>query len=473
MTRSPRRWSIAALATLGLLTGALSACSADDRVGGTFDTTVNPADCGVAALERASGPVTVVFWHTMVRSNLDWLVATTKAFNDSQDKVKVVLRQQPTYQDLFTKYKAGLASGDLPDLVQAEETVVQQMIDSRSTIPVQACIDATDYDLSDFLPRGLAYYETGGVQRAMPWAISNPVLFYNRVAFERAGLDPDRPPRTLDEVREMSEQIVKSGAAKYGVALKPAPYIYEYLLAKSGGELVDNGNGRRSRAQHSNLTSPTSLAIWNWWNEMLDDDLALDTGSDPNNIDHLLALANETEGAAMTFESSSAIGPIDEVLSSGAFPSVKPGTAPLPALTEGGGVPVGDGALWIPRGSDPARRAAAWMFIEYLSEPAQQAAMAVAGGYVPTVKGAVSEPALVEHWKAKPIFRVGYDQLLAGELTDANVGTLVGEYQGLRNAVRDGFVRMNRQGQDPDEAAEQAEAEADIVMQEYNDRVGA
>lgn len=468
-TRRIRSGLVAVVAGAGLLVG----CTADDRVGGTFDTTVTPAECGVAALKTADKPVKIVFWHVMAETTLDWLEATTAEFNRSQDEIEVILRRQPNYTDLFTKYKAGLASGDLPDLVQMEETVVQQMIDSRSTIPAQACIEATDYDVSDYLPRGLAYYAPGGVQRAMPWAISNPVLFVNRAAFRKAGLDPDDTPETLAEVREMSEKIVESGAAKFGIALKPAPYIFEFLLAKSGGEYVDHGNGRRSRAEHANLDSPEALAIWRWWHDMVADGLALDTaGEDPANIDHLLALANETEGAAMTIESSSAIGPVAAILASGAFPNVEPGTAPLPALTRGGGVPVGDGALWIPRASDPAKRAAAWKFVTFLNALAQQAAMAVAGGYVPAVRSAVEVPELQAQWKAQPMFRVGYDQLMAGEMSDANVGSLLGEYQGLRNSVRDGLIRTLRQGVDPEEAARQAKAEADIVIQEYNDRAG-
>jgi ABC-type glycerol-3-phosphate transport system substrate-binding protein len=175
----------------------------------------------------------------------------------------------------------------------------------------------------------------------------------------------------------------------------------------------------------------------------------------------------------MTIESSSAIGPIEAVLASGAYPGVDPTTAPLPALTPGGGVPVGDGALWIPKASSPAKRAAAWRFITYLNDAEQQAAMAIAGGYVPVVKSAVEVPELIAKWEEQPMFRTGYDQLLAGELSDANVGTLVGEYQGLRDAVRDGLIRMLRDGVDPADATDRAKAEADIRIQEYNDRVGA
>jgi sn-glycerol 3-phosphate transport system substrate-binding protein len=464
---SPRRLA-AVLAAAALLTSGAVACTPDDRVGGTFDTTVDPDDCGLEALERATEPVTITFWHTLLRSNAEWLEAATERFNQSQDQVRVRLAQQPSYQDAFTKYKAGLQSRDLPDLVQMEETTVQQMIDSRSTIPVQACIDASDYDVSTFVPRGLEYYASGGVQRAMPWAISNPILLYDASKLAAAGFD--RPPATFDEVRTMSQAIVDAGVAEHGISLKIAPYIYEFLLAKSGGEYVNNGNGRDARADEANLDSETSLAVFRWWTDLVDDGLALNTGADPNNIDHLLAIA--TGGAAMTIEASSAIGPIEAVLSSGDFGDLELVAAPLPSLTGGGGVPVGDGALWLPEASSPAERAAAWRYAQFLLAPEQQAGLAVAGGYVPVRTDATDVPELVAHWKAHPAYRVGYDQLLAGPVDRATVGSLIGEYQAVRDATRDALIRMLRFHDDPAEAAGNAKAEADIAMQEYNDRVG-
>jgi sn-glycerol 3-phosphate transport system substrate-binding protein len=380
------------------------------------------------------------------------------------------LAQQPNYQDTFTKYKAGLQSGDLPDLVQMEETTVQQMIDSRSTIPAQACIEASDYDLEPFLPRALEYYASGGVQRAMPWAISNPVLFYDKAAFEEAGLDPEAPPRTFEEVQKYSRQIVDAGVRTHGISLKIAAYIYEFLLAKSGGEYVNNGNGRQARADEANFDSDPSLAVLDWWKGMVDSDLALNTGADPNNIDHLLALANGS--AAMTIEASGAIGPVEAVLASGDFGAVEVMTAPLPSLEGDGGVPVGDGALWIPNASTPAERAGAWLYTQFLVSAASQAGLAIAGGYAPARTDAAEQPELIAHWEANPQYRVAYDQLLDGPVNDATIGSLIGDYQAVRNAIRDGMIRMLRFDDDPLDAAEAAKGEADIAMQEYNDRVG-
>ena len=151
----------------------------------------------------------------------------------------VSLLQFPNYQDLLTKYLGGLSSGDLPDLFQPEDTTVQRLIDSRSTVPMQACVDADHYSLKDFLPRATGFYSYDNVLQGMPWTISNIVLWYNTTAFEKAGLDPKHPPATLAEVMEDSRKIVQSGAAKHGIALRVEPYVFEFLNAKSGGTYVE------------------------------------------------------------------------------------------------------------------------------------------------------------------------------------------------------------------------------------------
>ena len=455
---------VAAIGAPGGVSGAASNASAAGNA--------PPAsECGLAALAKAKKPVTIDFWHAFVSSNNTWLVATINQFNSSQDEVHVNLLQEPSYQDLFTKYKAGLISGDLPDVAEFEETTVQQLMDSKTTIPVQACIDASHYSLTDYVKRALAYYSYGGVQQSMPWAVSNVVLFYNTEDFVKAGLNPAQPPTTLAQVRQDSERIVASGAAKHGIALHEEPYDLEHLLAKSGGELVNNGNGRVSRTTRAELNSPTALKIWQWWDSMVTSGLALDTGSNENSIDHLLALG--TGEAAMTFEASSAIGPIEQILNSGQYPGVHVAAAPLPALTTGGGVPVGDGSLWIPAHASPAQRGAAWKLIEFLDSPAEQASMAAACGYAPVRVSATTLPVLTAKWKADPSFRVAYEQLTTGNLNNANLGSLIGDYQGVRNSIRDGMVQMLSNHLSPTAAAQYAEQEANGDITYYNERIGA
>ena len=54
-----------------------------------------------------------------------------------------------------------------------------------------------DADISDILTRVVQYYSVGGVLYPVPFNVSNPVLYYNKVAFRKAGLDPAKPePRS-------------------------------------------------------------------------------------------------------------------------------------------------------------------------------------------------------------------------------------------------------------------------------------
>ena len=137
-----------ALAALGTASGTAGAATAPPA------TKVVPSACGLSALAKARTPVQITMWHTMTQTNNTWLVNAVAQFNSAQQKVHVTLVQQPDYPSEFVKYKAGLSSGDLPDLAQFEDTTVQQLVDSHSTVPVQDCIAASHYSLQRLPGRG-------------------------------------------------------------------------------------------------------------------------------------------------------------------------------------------------------------------------------------------------------------------------------------------------------------------------------
>jgi sn-glycerol 3-phosphate transport system substrate-binding protein len=467
-TRAILTAALAAALTFAACGSGGSKTSTATRPRGPSD--VNPADCGLDAFAKATKPVEVKFWHEMTRANSEWLGRETKKFNDSQHDVHVTLVQFATYQDLLTKYLAGLSTKSLPDLFHPEDTTVQRMIDSQSVMPVQACVDADHYDLTKLLPRATAYFSFDKVLYGMPWSLSNPILWYNKAAFTKAGLDPNKPPRTLEQVKQYSRKIVSSGAAKHGIALRVEPYIFEFLNAKSGGTLVNEDNGRRARATAATLESPTANRIWSWWNDMVHSGLALNTGGATGNIDHMLAVG--TGDAAMTMEASGVLGTVKQVLEEGQYATVRIGTAALPSLDGGGGVPVGDGSLWISKASAPEKRAAAWQFVKYLASPEQQASLAVEGGFAPIRPDATKVPALAQKWAAEPIYRVSYDQLTTGAEDPSTAGSLVGDYQGVRDAIKDGLLSMLTGGLSPTAALRKAQQEADTSIKAYNDRLG-
>jgi sn-glycerol 3-phosphate transport system substrate-binding protein len=467
------RW----VALLAACTVAIAACGGGDdgnggssSGGGNGDASDLPS-CPLDALEEAGKPVEITMWHAMTRANEEELTRLTNEFNASQQDVKVTLSAAPSYQDNLTRYRAGLSTGELPDLMQGEDTSLQYMIDSASVLPAQSCIEADDYDTSDTLPRVLNYYTVQDVLWPMPFNVSNPVLYYNKAAFQRAGLDPETPPKTLDEVRAASQQIVDSGANPYGIAFKTDAWFFEHWMAKAAEIYVDNENGRAERATSVAFDNETGVELWTWLDDMVDDGLMLSTGD--ADIDHLLAIGNEQ--AAMTIDTSAALGTISQILGSGQFAGVTLGVGPMAGPdSPDGGVLVGGAALYIVNQSAPEKQAAAFEFAKYLNDPQVQAEWAAATGYIPIRESSVTMSPLVERWTEQPYYRIAYDQLLTGPENPATAGPVIGPYgargEGVRGAVIDGLQSMLAEGTSPEDAIRQAAEASNTAIEEYNAR---
>ncbi len=108
-----------------------------------------------------------------------------------------------------------------------------------------------------------------------------------------------------------------------------------------------------------------------------------------------------------------------------------------------------------------------------MAAPEQQASLAVAGGFAPIRADATTVPVLAQKWAAEPIYRVSYDQLTTGAEDASTAGSLIGDYQGVRDAVKDGMLSMLTGGLSPTAALQKAQREADAAIKAYNDRVGA
>jgi sn-glycerol 3-phosphate transport system substrate-binding protein len=149
-------------------------------------TAATPLDslppCPTDALAAADSPVELTFWHGMTAELEKQLTTLTDQYNASQSAVKVTLQNQGGYEQVIDKYLQS-GQGSRPELVQAPEYAVQSFRDTNSFIPVEACAESAGFDRAVLLPSAVNAYSTGGVQWAMPFNVSNPVLFYNKKIF--------------------------------------------------------------------------------------------------------------------------------------------------------------------------------------------------------------------------------------------------------------------------------------------------
>lgn len=418
------------------------------------------------------GRIVVTLWHSMAQTLEPALKRIVDEFNESQDKYEVRAVFQGTYTESLNKLIATRDPANMPTFIQLDDTATQIMVDSGVVTPMQDFIDDDAYDLADFEPKALSYYRIDDKLYSMPFNLAGPILYYDREAFRQAGLDPDHPPATLDEVRQDSERILQKDASgkttRYGIALTISPWVFEQMLAKQDALYVNNDNGRTGRATEAVFDSEQGKAIIEWWDQMVDDGLAIDKGT--QGLDAMLELGNRH--VAMAIESTAALrAAVSLAVLSGEDPS-QLGTAFLPAPAGGGGIILGGASMWIMNERPDEEQRGAWEFIKFAVSPEQQAQWHSDTGYFPVRVSAYELPPAVKAREDFPQFETAVEQLHQSPDTPATRGALVGRFSEVRQQITEAFQEVLSTDADPGATLEQAAADATRVIEDYNRTVG-
>ncbi|MFT6763494.1 MAG: sn-glycerol 3-phosphate transport system substrate-binding protein [Candidatus Aldehydirespiratoraceae bacterium] len=432
--------------------------------------------CPVDALATAGGPVEITFWHGLGNELEVALNQTIADYNASQGQVVVELQNQVSYEAIADKYIQSNVD-DRPDIVQLPEYVVQSFAQSDTFVPVQACAEASDYDTSAFLPRTLGAYVFEGIQWALPFNVSNPVLYYNRQMFEQAGLDPDDPPVTLEELREVSQQLVDSGVSSTGIALDSGRdsgggWFFEQWFSRAGALYADNGNGRSAPATKVLFNNELGIELLTYLQEMIDSGLAVTVGDNAGGQDSFLRMIDQDAPAAMTISTSAAISSVIAALGSGIAQGLGPediGVGPMPGPSDTPAAQVGGASLWIPAGHDDEVTAAAWDFMQYLTAAQTQSTWADATGYIPIRTDALTLDPIDSRYTNDGRYQVAFDQLLAAADDPSAQVPAIGPQREVRSVTADAIATIYGGG-DIAQALADAEAAANALIANYNAR---
>lgn len=467
--RLPRPLPAALLAASALLATAGTTAVTSALTAAPAGAARLPA-CPLSALAKAKGTVHIALWESMTRANGQTLATITNRFNASQHKIQVTLVPQASYDDTWDKYAAGLSNGQLPALAQLEDQRTQEAIDTRSILPVQSCIDATHYSTADYLPRPLAYWRVNGVQVAMPFAVSNPILYYNKKAFAKAGLNPNDPPTTLPA---MLADAKKLKAAGYLVGLKLDPWHLETWLATANRFFVNHDNGRSGRATKAAFDTAIGRQIFADLDALVKGGYAVtNPDNGPDDYDNLLGIGSGKY--AMSIDTSAALGTISQVLNSGQYPNVTLGVGPFPVFSARikGGIEPGGSGLYISNRVPPAQQAAAWKYLTFLDSSASQATWGAGTGYIPVRKSSLRSPTMLRLYAANPGYKVAANQLLHGVTSAATAGSVIGSYADVRQDVLNAEEDMLGGSLTPAQAISQAQSSVNSTLAAYNERLG-
>lgn len=109
------------------------------------------------------------------------------------------------YGEILNQVINMAGGGDRVDCVFSEMIWLPALVDAGLAAPMKDVLDE-DF-LKDYYPNILEAHKVDGEVYGAPLYVSPSLLFYNKNLFEKAGLDPNEPPKTYEEMLSMAEKL--------------------------------------------------------------------------------------------------------------------------------------------------------------------------------------------------------------------------------------------------------------------------
>jgi len=358
------RRTLPGLTGIAALTLVLAACGSDG--GGSNESDSSPDD----NVDPASLSAELTWWDTSDPANEGpaFRELITK-FNEEYPNVKINYQSVP-FGEAQNKFKTAAEAGSgAPDILRAEVAWVPEFAAAGHLYALDGTPLLED---NNFLETPLSSNVYDGKTYGVPQVTDTLGLMYNKELFEKAGLDPEAPPTTWDEVADAA-QALKSKAKVDGIYLNSAGYFLLPFMYGEGGDLVDTESETIVVDSDANKTGVRTAQ----------DLVKSGAAVKPD--------ANDAYGTMMTLFKEGKVGMIIngpwEVANVSGDPGFggfeNLGIAPVPGGSAEPGAPVGGHNYVIYSGMDEAKADAAIAFVKFMSSPESQAFIADELGLLP------------------------------------------------------------------------------------------
>ncbi len=376
-------------------------------------------------------------------------------FEKENPGIKVHPIYAGNYDDARVKALAALKAGQPAQLSVLFSIDLYELLEQDVIVPWNDVAKSADDQawLKAFYPALMANGTYKGKVYGIPFQRSTIVLYWNKDAFKEAGLDPNRPPATWDEMTKMAEKLVKKDAsgnvARWGVEVPSTGYAYWMFqaFARENGHDLMSSDGTRTY-----YDNPDVIAALQYWRDLGAKYHVMPEGT----IEWGTLRQAFTEGkTAMMWHTT---GNLTAVKNSARFPF---GVAMLPASKQRGS-PTGGGNFYLFKKTTPAEREAALKFVKFMTTPERAAEWSIATGYVATRPDAYETPKLRAYAADFPQALVARDQFqyATPELSTFQTGR-------VRKALDDAIQAALTGQKSPAEALKAAQSEADRLLKPY------
>jgi len=295
----------------------------------------------------ANEPVTLEFWNVFTGSDGDILREIVDNYNKTnKDNITINMDIMPN-DTLQQKLPAAIATNTAPSFVLFGVEYLAPYVKNDSLEDISDFWDTAEVNKDNFLQNVVDLSYINGKLYGVPMQYNVQYLYWNKDLFKQAGLDPDTPPKTMEELADFAVKLTDLSKNQFGLVL-PIGTTYMQFLWANGGDADDPVNNKNL------LNSDENLETLRWLQ-----DLAANKKVTPMNVTGSDADALLQAGKVAMYMS----GPwqINGLKEQG----INFGIAPCVSGSAGAFSPAGGCSFVIPKGTDTVEKQAAFKFMKY------------------------------------------------------------------------------------------------------------
>ncbi len=412
----------------------------------------------VPAVSRAEEQVSIEFYYPVQvgGKTAELIEGYAREFEELNPGIKVSPVFSGNYSDTLQKLMVSLQGGTPPQFTILSNITILTLLSMDAVVPLDDLIasDGGDAYINDFYPGFMRNCVYEGHIYSIPFQRSTLLMFYNKDQFREVGLDPEKPPRTWEEMAEYAAKLSKFDAAgnaeRWGLLIPSsgAWNFQPFCISNSlNGENIMSDDGKQVY-----FNTPENVEALTYLKN-----LAEIKASPEGVIAMATTPASFIEGKASMVQVSS--GNLANINASVSFDY---GIAKLPFSKRDASI-AGGGNLYVMKGSSDAQLAATWKFIRFLTEPERQAQWNVDTGYIATRKSAFETDVMKKYYEDVPQAKVAFEQLEScyNELR-------VFDSERVGAALTSAYDAVMTGEKTPEQALADAQAECDKILAPYN-----
>jgi sn-glycerol 3-phosphate transport system substrate-binding protein len=431
-----------------------------------------PAALAIPRPGRAAERTEITVWHAMGSTPGEELGKLIARFNASQDRVQVTSFFKGAYKELLVVMAAAWRAGEAPHAAQIFEVGTETMMASGPVIkPIWRLGEETGLKLDPdaYIPSVRGYYgDPEGRLMSAPFNSSTAICWYNKDAFERAGLNPDGFPPTWPELVSLARTIRDKKAAQFPVITASIVWAhFEQFSAIHDLPYATEANGFNGTGTELKINSPHHVRNLQRLLDMAKEGTFHYTGRDGSGDGAFLS--GET---AIDFSSSALRG----TLASSAKFRWAPAFLPYDpeVIRQPINSVIGGASFWVltaPKRS-PAEYSAVAEFLRFLARPDTDAEWSEVTGYVPITHAGYALAEQRGLFANNPGADLPVRQLSRGHVTDNSRGFHLGRMPEIRTIIEEECEKALNGQQDARTALDSAVARGNKVLRDFQRSAG-